>query len=404
MSKSNVHGLMSVSDQKQSDNEDPSPTIIKRKVVVVTGFGGDEEVSQRRSILDVMRVKYIVERKCPVTPQAGSKEFRLRYEVDVFRAPTGAIADDALAAIDSAHILIALITEQNVNVIYEIAVRNLLHDEYLILLNAEHEKSLPIYLRNMAHIKYTPSRIGDKEKELNKVMNSIADLSEPFLSWAHLDQIPGQLADAIDQQDQRLVSALNQALQSLEDGPPQRPSFLRNLVKDLDPGRMLQSWTPFSPYSVLRIRWKGRSGPQQTYLEADMVEPPVVYSASADYLTIFALPGGLDDPDGPDAITIGRLVAQVKRYMRAEDLEQFKIDQERATQLVVFENRFAAAEVPLKFTGQHPFHAGKAFLPHLVARRVVGDTASPHAMFILVTFIEQKTHKQGSQGDGKKRK
>ena len=50
-----------------------------------------------------------------------------------------------------------------------------------------------------------------------------------------------------------------------------------------------------------------------------MVEPAVVYSASADYLSIFALPGDVLDPDGPDAITLERLVAQVKPYMEKED-------------------------------------------------------------------------------------
>ncbi len=379
-----------MANQEKIPQNEQHQTIIKRKVVVVTGFGGEEPESQRRSILDVMRVKYLIEHKCHVKPLGGTRDYRLTYNVDVFRAPTGAINEDALTAIDSADLLIALITEQNVNVIYEIAVRNLLHDEFLILLNSDHKSSLPIYLKNMAHIEYTQSKTSDQEEVIHQHIKFIANSSDPVLSWTNIEEIPQQLADAITANDKRLKSDLQQGLQRIEDGPPARPLFLRNLVKDLDPGRLLHFWTAFAPYSVLRIRWKRRSESLQ-YAKEDMDGEPVVYSASDNYLTLFGMPGKLPDPDGPEPLTFERLMKHVKPYMDDKHMEEFLADQAQATERIVFQNRFARTKVPLRFNEGHPAYKMTAFLPHLIATRVVGDTVSPHSMFILIVFLEHNS-------------
>ena len=98
---------------------------------MVTGFGSGQPQSERQAILDVMRIKYLVENKIDVLPQGRPAGRRISYDVNVFRARTGYIPEDGLTHIDTADVLLALITEQNVNVIYELAIRNLLRDEVL---------------------------------------------------------------------------------------------------------------------------------------------------------------------------------------------------------------------------------------------------------------------------------
>ena len=358
---------------------------IKRQVVVVTGFGGENRDVVRRAILNVMHVKYLVESRIKVTQQGGAPNNSLSYNVGVFRAPVGNIAEDALEAIDSADVLIALITEQNINVIFEIAVRNLLHDEFLILLRGDAMKILPIYLHNMAHIEYETSGSDQDEKTIQKQIDSIATAPLPTLDWNALDKIPEELANAINLHGRRLESDLQKALQTIEDGPPRRPAFLRNLVKDLDPGRLLSSWITYLPYSVLRIRWKHRSGDH--YSVEDLQGDIIVYSANEAYLRLFDMATEFPDPDGVNALTFGELMTQINDYVDRRHMDKFKTDQKEATEKIIFEGRFATVQVPLRFNRRHPHHPNSNYLPHLVAKRIVGDIGAPHSMFILITFI-----------------
>ena len=172
--------------------------VIKRQVVVVTGFGGAEHVSERRAILHVTRLKYLVEHMTEVLPQGRSPDTILKYKVDVLKAPIGYIPDDALTAIDSADVLIALITEQNINVIYEIAIRNLLHDETIILLGPNAGTVLPIYLQSMAHIEYERANPHPDEKTILDVINSLANSPSTKISWRTLHIVPGDSCNSLD--------------------------------------------------------------------------------------------------------------------------------------------------------------------------------------------------------------
>lgn len=360
----------------------------KRQVVVVTGFGGEEHLSERRAILHVTRLKYLIEHMIKVPPQGGPSDHNLKYEVSVLKAPVGHIPDDALTAIDSADVLVALITEQNINVIYEIAIRNLLHDETVILLSPKAGKVLPIYLQSMARIDYEKSDPPPNEKTIFDVINALANSPDTKLGWRTLHIVPEELLPLIRKSDDRLVDELQAALQEMEDGPPPRPVFLRNLVKNLDPGRLLSSWTTYVPFSVLRINWKQRSE-ENAYTENDMIGKPVVYSANFDYLRFFDIGGELPDPNGTNPMTFKRLMDQVEPFVRADHMKAFVEDQARATQRIIFENGFASTKVPIHFNERHPHYAHGVYLPQLIAKRIVGDTPhSPHVMFVFVAMIE----------------
>ena len=205
--------------------------IITRKVVVVTGFGGETNVAERRAILHVTRLKFLVEHMTHVLPQGRSPDTILKYQVDVLKAPIGYIPDDALAAIDRADVLIALITEQNINVIYEIAIRNLLHDETIILLSANAGKVLPIYLQSMARIEYEKVSPPSDEKAILDQINSLADSQSAKLSWRTLHKVPEEILPLIKRNDDRLVEELQVALQEMEDDPPQDHRFCATLCR-----------------------------------------------------------------------------------------------------------------------------------------------------------------------------
>jgi hypothetical protein len=96
-----------------------------RNVLVITSFGGGDQATVRKSILEFMRIKYIIERKIEVYHRHNDPLSRLNYNVTVFKAEIGAIPSNAIDRIAGTDIVVALITEKNVNVVYELAVRNI---------------------------------------------------------------------------------------------------------------------------------------------------------------------------------------------------------------------------------------------------------------------------------------
>jgi len=99
---------------------------IEKNVAVMMPFGGTDPQRQRRCILNFLRIKYLIENVIEVQLLPGEPESKINYKVKHARTEVGSIPDEALRTLLNADILIGLITEVNVNVIYELAVRNLL--------------------------------------------------------------------------------------------------------------------------------------------------------------------------------------------------------------------------------------------------------------------------------------
>src|SRR5882757_6752681 len=94
-----------------------------RKVVVAMPYGGSG-AERRKAILNFSRLKYIVENRCQVVPPVPSKTgTRVDYDVVLARTAMDRIPERALERIRSADILIALLSEQNQAVAYELGYR-----------------------------------------------------------------------------------------------------------------------------------------------------------------------------------------------------------------------------------------------------------------------------------------
>jgi hypothetical protein len=110
----------------------------RRLVAIMMPFGGaapaksrarsrnEIETRQRRCQLEYLRLKYIIEEKCRVTPKSGDTTHPIQYDTRLFKSNSGDISTDALRLINEADVLVAMILDTNVNVIYELAIRNLL--------------------------------------------------------------------------------------------------------------------------------------------------------------------------------------------------------------------------------------------------------------------------------------
>ena len=75
--------------------------VVKRNVVVIMPFGS-EDSTERQSILDLMRIKYIIEKVVRVIPEGGAPDDpRIKYDVDVFREPVGSVPKGAVDTVMS---------------------------------------------------------------------------------------------------------------------------------------------------------------------------------------------------------------------------------------------------------------------------------------------------------------
>lgn len=376
-----------------SENSVPVLSLqVEKDIVVIMPFGSGNEVTENRAILDLMRIKYLIENMINIKPRGSKNSEPIKYTVRPFRTMSGVIACSAAKAIAEADIVVALITEFNANVIYELAIRNLLKEEVVIICGDEVDKkkeNLPIYTREFATISYR----HHEDRDIINAIKSLSEMTGIELDWDKIDQenIPPALKTCIDKNDTRLYRDLQNAMQNLENGKASRPEFLQELSKDLDPGKMLSNWTSYCPFSILRILWKRKSG-TTGYVLDDMTGEPVVVSANNKYQALFALNMQPFPPDPNDrqALTAGRLLNNVKPYIKEEHFEKFVQDQNRTNELIIYNDSIGTAKVPIQFTNDHPEEAfkGKVILPNLIAKRVVGEPHRPHVMYLLVTFIE----------------
>jgi len=363
---------------------------VRRNVVVIMPFGSGNKEHERQWKLDFMRIKYIVENKIKVLPEGSRADADapgIKYNVQVFREPVGNIPEDGIDTIAEADVVIALLTKMNVNVIYELAVRNLLKDEPILILDENEKEALPVYMQSAAYINY--SHPNSRSMNL-KIEALAADEDVEIPNWKRLDQIPSQLKDAIDRsQNDYFASEIQDALRKTE-RPSHPPPFLRKHVIDLDPGKVLQSWITYCPFSVIRIKW-WRKASQFGYEMADMIGKPVVYTANDDYVKLFGLNlEGIPDANGTNALILDTMIERLAGYIDPSNYQKFLEDQGRLFEQIILNDGNGQATIPIQFNHKHPAdqYRNQAYLPSLIGKRVVGDPKSPHIVFLAIAFIK----------------
>lgn len=392
MNDTNVIPLQTTDSTANVETQQPERHVVKRNVVVIMPFGSEtgtersENGMERQSILDLMRIKYIIEKLVEVTPEGGlENDPKIEYDVNIFREPVGSVPEGAVDTVVNADVLIALLTTRNVNVIYELAIRNLLKDEPILIVNDESADFLPVYLKDMAYIRYDHP---DSSAVIEQT-TTIAESKYPELTWKKTDQIPEALQQAIDAGDY-LEEELSDALQKLENNKQRPPHFLRKHVIDLDPGHVMSpAWSTYTPFSVVRIKWQRKRGDK--YDPTDMIGTPVIYEANNDYFRMFDLEGGPDapDPDGESALIVSKMIERLKDYIEPQHYEKFKEDQDLLAEKIILNDRIWQAKVPMQFNDKHEAYANQIYLPSMIGKRVVGSPQSPHVVFLAIAFIKE---------------
>ena len=358
---------------------DQTDTPIIKEVSVMLPFGGGDDTRRHRFVLEFMRIRYLIEHRTTVVNQNIDR--KISYQCMAFRARIGDIPRDGMRLVAQSDILIGLVSELNVNVIYELAVRNLLKDEMLVILKGKPEL-LPVYLRNMPFLPYHGGR-NSAVADLMEIMSE--ELPVPDFE----DDIPPELSEQIDGYDEQYLNDLNDSLDIIENRCPQRQSYILDLVQDLDPGRLLGKWITYTPFSIVQIKWKQKSG-DYAYDPEDMDGEPIIYSGNPQFRSLFNMADEIPDPSGPTPLTSEKLLARIAPFLRKGNLEEFSRDQARLIDPIFLGDGFGQAEVPLETAEDHPRdgYKNKVFLPCMIGKRTVGDnTEAPHMTYLMIAYI-----------------
>ena len=355
------------------DREPDKSNKVTRSVLVIAPFGGSDRDKERRAILDVMRVKYLIEKKVKIRRKDNCL---VEYSVDKHKTGAGLISPEGISKIASADILVALMTEVNVNVAFELAVRNMLRPEVILIV--KDLAAVPVYAHDLARIAYDHA----DNKRTYSVLDGIVEEHGESLDWDNLEPTE-ELQRQLDSIDGHMTRELRGALTRLEENPPKNSIFEDDLIQDLDPGRVLASWDSDVPYAVFRIKWR-RKASIQGYDDNDKEGDPVVVSGNDELRNFINWKPKLT----PGALSLPQMVNRVGSFMSEEIKKAFMDDQLRLYEEVILGGGFGCAEAPIVFNDRHPKLRRKTYLPTLLARRTVGDQACAHSMYLVVAYVE----------------
>ena len=349
------------------------------RVVVMMPFGGDSTEAQRRAILDYLRIKYILNK-----PEVRSSQ-DIEYAVTAVNLQAGNIQAWAIKELLKADLTVFLMTEENVNVAFELAVR-CLRDVPILIVKGDERKLVPIYLVDQAHIKYdAPSMVEEQ-------ISSTSKSSLPSLNWE--SDIPEGLAQAIDAQDHTMIGNIRDALHQRARQRDQRSPITEMMlswaadqaVVDLVKTGLYERWTTYSPCSTVQIRWKARSVATE-YRPEDVDGDPVVIDHNRDFCALYNFDNALE----ASQLTLSSLLRKVEAYVDPADFKAFVDDQQRLTEEIVFKGGYAQTKFALHINQDHPRPEmrGRSFMPCLVGKdRVALDLSAPHSVYLIVVYAD----------------
>jgi SAM-dependent methyltransferase len=306
----------------------------------------------------------------------------------VLRQYAGTYTERALKEIAEVDVLVGMLTSANANVTFELAVRHVLRDG-LILLVDEAFGRLPIYLSEMVTIDYKCLRSPQVDKEIRHLAaddSRAVDYDPQRCDPDVLDK----LAQKIDEHEGELTQALEHALRDTERGAFLRPPYFRDLARYMSPQALLESWRSDDPLCVIQVDWKRRSRPGYYCFESDFDDGPWVCAGNDGFRELFALQGIPDPNVSMHPLGGQNLMDRLTdlKLVEPADLDAFTKDQMVVGPKVFLEGRNVTAGVPLAINDQHePRYRNRRFLPSVIARATVGPEHDSHRTYLVVAYV-----------------
>ena len=361
-------------------------SVVTKKVMILMPFEGEITTKNQLFKLIYQRLKYIIEDKInndKVNP-VRSRGKDCRFRVNVFLAVTGEIKDEALRTIRDSDIAIGFVCDMNVTVVYELAVRNLLRPELILIVDGETKTLLPYYLRDYAYIVPTSTWINDEF--LTKLA---ARQSAIAVKDFDVGETPMVLTAYSDENDVDTRNSIRTALQSFVNSRYIRQNSIVKVMDDLDPGQLVSRSSSYYPTSITKYVWLPRRKDKEDhylkYNETDKYE-----SFICDYNYKFLELFNLNNIGKEEPLTDERIFEELNAIVDPPDLKAFIEDQTVLEQRIVYGDYNGVAKIPIRFNSNHPDERfrNRAYLPCSVLKKKIGNPDMTHYLYLLVMFYD----------------
>lgn len=378
---------------KKDDAQSPVREI--KNVLILMPFQSGSTDGEKTSHLQKTRIKYIVEDLINIRSRTYPGSF-IQYKANIVNTGVGDIETIVEQQFEKTDLFIALLSKSNVNVIFEVAILNVLQQNLVLLMDSDiKSQNIPIYLKGYAFINFYA---GDGGKAIKGAIEGLSH-DQKYKIYGDDKYSNDQEIDfikKIDEQDGRLVEILQESIYKYENGEVAPPLSFRKLVRDVHPSNALSTWNTLIPMCVLKAKWKPTKDGSSEYDGIDsLIEDPHVTTCNSYFVRI--LGSAIDKPndfiEAHHKLTAEKQLKMFSKYVSKKNYAAFLEDQGEVFQKLFIQDLPAKATVPLEFKSgrhEHPDSEfnGKVYLPILISKKVVGIRSSPHTTYYVIAYVE----------------
>ena len=363
---------------------------------VITDFNeaGEEPLTKRRlCILKFKEIEYIITQRIRALTTQVAQHPPVVNRLTVDHLVTGSsLKEGNQERVKNSDIIIAYIGNSDVfgdsvNIIYEMALRNVLRPELILLGELESEEVLNervgFYLSQYTLVNAEWSR----DDEVFQTELKLAKDTQHYALDDYDCPIPELLRMTIDKgAAQQLEDKLKTNITNVIKDPP-NPEFLTKFIEQLDPQKLVSTSTCYLPSSVVRVTFEAQVQGKNHYTPDQLIELTVC-DYNEDFENIYGFRKQSNDKNF--RVDDEFLFAQLEKFINPVDLEEFGKDQEILFESIVYRPGVGMASVPLRINERHPLPAyrNKEYLPITILRKSIGDPRLVHSYLLLVVYAQ----------------
>ncbi len=388
-------------------DEDPSlpgEQQLSLSVTVLMHFDQFDMHDELRHKIIYHRIKHHLENGIVLTRPVGGVGGMRRFKFKVNLSSLATEQEEkVLRDIAEANVVVAVLTKPSPTLAYQIGYRDTVRSETIILhsrqVRGRIEDLVPIHIpRNVCIPFDEPNPEWPEENYANDPIYARFFEHQMSISFRD-DTLHSDVEQAMIQYDQHLHRRMAFALDHLTYGDVRhaQPVF-KHVGKLRLPEDFLQHWFAYLPTSLLRICWKGKTGPGNDYRPEDIEGDVVVCDGNEGFREIFAVSASDFGDYESRVYSYTQLMSNIRKYVCPLHLEKFDEEQDQLRHELIFGETRIVAKVPLRFMDEtddtdhlHQASAmrGRVFLPCLMAKNTIGHVDHFHATYMIVSFVQQ---------------
>jgi hypothetical protein len=399
-----VGAAPAVFSEMEEDPSLPGEQRLSLSVTILMQFDQFDLQDELRHKIIYHRIKHHLEKGIVLTRSLNSVAGRRKFKFEVNLASLAIEHEEkVLQEIAEANVVVAVLTRPSPTLAYQIGYRDTIRSETIVLhsrqVRGRLEELLPVHVPRSVCIPFDePVPGGPEEHYIHDPIYS--KFFEHQLDISFRDHtLHKEVERAVIKYDQYLHRRLAFALDHLNYGDVRhaQPVF-KHVGKLRLPEDFLQHWFAYLPTSLLRICWKGKTGPGNDYRPEDIEGDVVVCDGNEGFREIFAVSASDFGGNESRVYSYTQLMSNIRKYVCPLHLEKFDEEQEELRHELIFGETRIVAKVPLRFMDesdaadhlhQSTGMRGRVFLPCLMAKNTIGQVDHFHATYMIVSFVEQ---------------